>query len=173
MHETPLVEIRSVTKRFDAGRGAAAFTAVDRVSLDIRAGEFFSLLGPSGCGKTTLLRLLAGFETPTDGSVHIGGRDVTALPPYRRPINLVFQHYALFPHLTVAKNVGFGLRYQRVGGGGEAAARIEEALARVQLPGLGHCYPHQHPGGQREVVALARPVVLRPQVQLLDEPLGA
>jgi ABC-type Fe3+/spermidine/putrescine transport system ATPase subunit len=168
----PLVEIRDVTKRFGAGGGAAAFTAVDRVSLDIRAGEFFSLLGPSGCGKTTLLRLLAGFETPTEGSIHIGGRDVTPLPPYRRPVNMVFQHYALFPHLSVAKNVGFGLRYQKIGGA-EAAGRIEEALARVQLPGLGHRYPHQLSGGQRQRVALARALVLRPQVLLLDEPLGA
>jgi putative spermidine/putrescine transport system ATP-binding protein len=168
----PLVEIRDVTKRFGAGGGAAAFTAVDRVSLDIRAGEFFSLLGPSGCGKTTLLRLLAGFETPTEGSIHIGGRDVTPLPPYLRPVNMVFQHYALFPHLSVAKNVGFGLRYQKIGGA-EAAGRIEEALSRVQLPGLGHRYPHQLSGGQRQRVALARALVLRPQVLLLDEPLGA
>ena len=175
MPPAPLVEIRDVTKRFEtpgAARGGTPFTAVDRVSLDIAGGEFFSLLGPSGCGKTTLLRLLAGFEMPTEGAVHIGGRDVTHLPPYRRPVNLVFQHYALFPHLTVHKNVAFGLRYQKVTGA-EADRRVDEALARVQLPGLGHRHPHQLSGGQRQRVALARALVLRPQVLLLDEPLGA
>jgi putative spermidine/putrescine transport system ATP-binding protein len=176
MDEPPLVEIRDVMKRFDAAAGARAgggdFVAVDRVSLGIRRGEFFSLLGPSGCGKTTLLRMLAGFETPTVGTVHIAGTDVTHLPPYRRPVNLVFQHYALFPHLTVDQNVAFGLRYQGIRGG-EAVRRAEEALARVQLPGLGSRRPHQLSGGQRQRVALARALVLRPQVLLLDEPLGA
>src|SRR3954471_8894196 len=119
--DMPLLRIDSVVKRF------GDFTAVDRVSLDVRAGEFFSLLGPSGCGKTTLLRMLAGFEAPSSGAVHIGGRDVTHLPPFRREANLVFQHYALFPHLTVEQNVGFGLRYQRVRGA-EAGRRIAEAL---------------------------------------------
>ena len=163
---TPQVEIREVSKRFDA------FTAVDRVSLDIRPGEFLSLLGPSGCGKTTLLRLLAGFETPTAGSIIVDGRDIAPLPPNRRPFNLVFQHYALFPHMTVERNVAFGLRYQ--GSRGVAAtAAVDAALRRVQLEGLGRRLPHQLSGGQRQRVALARALVLKPQVLLLDEPLGA
>ena len=145
---------------------------MDRVSLDILRGEFFSLLGPSGCGKTTLLRVLAGLEAPSSGAVRIGGRDVTHTPPYARPVNMVFQHYALFPHLNVRKNVAFGLRYQGTRGA-EAAARVAEALERVQLPGLENRYPHQLSGGQRQRVALARALVLRPQVLLLDEPLAA
>jgi spermidine/putrescine transport system ATP-binding protein len=163
----PVVELRDVSKNFAGG-----IRAVDRVSLDIFRGEFFSLLGPSGCGKTTLLRVLAGLEAPSAGVVRIGGRDVTGVPPYARPVNMVFQHYALFPHLNVRKNVAFGLRYQGTRGA-EAAARVAEALQRVQLPGLEDRYPHQLSGGQRQRVALARALVLRPQVLLLDEPLAA
>ncbi len=161
-----MVDLRGVTKRF------GAFTAVNDVSLEIASGEFLTLLGPSGCGKTTLLRLMAGFDAPTVGSVWIGGEDVTQLPPYRRPVNQVFQSYALFPHLTVGENVGFGLRMQQVGQA-EAAARVAEALALVSLTGLDTRRPHQLSGGQRQRVALARALVCRPKVLLLDEPLSA
>jgi putative spermidine/putrescine transport system ATP-binding protein len=163
---TSLVEIRNLTKRF----GSVA--AVDRVTLSIASGEFFALLGPSGCGKTTLLRMIAGLETPTEGTIHISGHDVTSSPPSARPLNLVFQHYALFPHLSVERNVSFGLRYRGIKGS-EAARRVDEALRQVRLEGLGLRYPHQLSGGQRQRVALARALVLRPQVLLLDEPLGA
>ena len=160
------VELRGVTKRF----GTAP--AVDDVTLEIVAGEFLTLLGPSGCGKTTLLRLLAGFEQPTSGSIWINGEEVTHLPPYRRPVNQVFQSYALFPHLSVAENVGFGLRMQKVPPA-EAAARVKEALELVSLGGLGERGPHQLSGGQKQRVALARALVCRPKVLLLDEPLSA
>ncbi len=160
------VEIRRLTKRF----GDVA--AVDAVSLDIRRGEFFSLLGPSGCGKTTLLRMIGGFELPTEGSISIDGEDVTWTPPYRRPVNMVFQHYALFPHLTVAENVAFGMRYRGVARGDEAR-RVAEALGLVQLSGFEKRHPHQLSGGQRQRVALARALALEPEVLLLDEPLGA
>ncbi len=160
------VEIRSLTKRF----GEVA--AVDAVSLDIRRGEFFSLLGPSGCGKTTLLRMIGGFELPTGGSIRIDGAEMAQTPPYRRPVNMVFQHYALFPHLTVAENVGFGLRYQ---GSDKEAQRqaVADALALVQLSGFEGRRPNQLSGGQRQRVALARALALKPKVLLLDEPLGA
>jgi spermidine/putrescine transport system ATP-binding protein len=160
------VEIRGVTKRF------ADFTAVDGVSIDIRRGEFFSLLGPSGCGKTTLLRMIGGFELPTEGTIAIGGADMTHVPPYRRPVNMVFQHYALFPHLTVEENVAFGLRYKGVARG-EEAGRTADALGLVQLSGFERRLPHQLSGGQRQRVALARALALKPEVLLLDEPLGA
>jgi spermidine/putrescine transport system ATP-binding protein len=160
------VEVRGVTKRF------ANFTAVDGVSLDIRSGEFFSLLGPSGCGKTTLLRMIGGFEHPTEGTIAIGGADVTGVPPYRRPVNMVFQHYALFPHLTVEENVAFGMRYKGVARG-EEARKIAEALTLVQLSGFEKRRPDQLSGGQRQRVALARALALEPEVLLLDEPLGA
>jgi spermidine/putrescine transport system ATP-binding protein len=160
------VELRGVTKRF------GAFEAVSDVSLGIAAGEFLTLLGPSGCGKTTLLRLIAGFEQPSAGSVWLGDTDVTGLPPYRRPVNQVFQSYALFPHLTVAGNVGFGLRMQGVGTA-ELKRRTEEAIGLVSLNGLESRHPHQLSGGQRQRVALARALVCRPQVLLLDEPLSA
>ena len=162
----PMVNLRCVTKRF------GGFTAVKDVSLQIASGEFLTLLGPSGCGKTTLLRLMAGFDTPTEGGVWIDGEDVTQLPPYRRPVNQVFQSYALFPHLTVAENVGFGLRMQRIAPA-EAAGRVAEALALVSLTGLDARRPHQLSGGQRQRVALARALVCRPKVLLLDEPLSA
>jgi spermidine/putrescine ABC transporter ATP-binding subunit len=166
MPDPPSVEIRSLTKRF----GEVA--AVDGVSLDIRRGEFFSLLGPSGCGKTTLLRMIGGFELPTEGTIRINGADMTWTPPDRRPVNMVFQHYALFPHLTVAENVAFGLRYKGVARGDEAK-RVADALALVQLSGFEKRHPHQLSGGQRQRVALARALALEPEVLLLDEPLGA
>ena len=162
----PSVEIQDVTKRF------GAVTAVDGVSLAIGRGEFFALLGPSGCGKTTLLRMIAGLETPNAGTIRIGGQDVTRVPPHRRPANMVFQQYALFPHLTVEENVGFGLRYQGAAAGG-ARGKVAEALALVRLAGLEKRRPDQLSGGQRQRVALARALVLEPEVLLLDEPLAA
>jgi spermidine/putrescine transport system ATP-binding protein len=160
------VEIRSLTKRF----GEAA--AVDAVSLDIRKGEFFSLLGPSGCGKTTLLRMIGGFELPSSGSLRIEGKDMTRTPPYLRPVNMVFQHYALFPHLTVAENVAFGLRYRKLDRAAQGQ-RVASTLALVQLAGFEKRKPHELSGGQRQRVALARALALEPEVLLLDEPLGA
>jgi len=142
------------------------------VSLAIGCGEFFALLGPSGCGKTTLLRLIAGFEAPSAGILRIQGRDVTRVPPHRRPVNMVFQQYALFPHLSVAENVGFGLRYRKLARPA-LAARVGEALALVRLTGLERRRPDQLSGGQRQRVALARALALEPEVLLLDEPLAA
>jgi len=146
--------------------------ALDRVSLEVQPGEFLTLLGPSGCGKTTLLRLLAGFETPDEGRLLISGRDVAGCPPYERPVNTVFQHYALFPHRTVAGNVAFGLE-ARGHGRGEIAERVARALEMVRLTGLGERRIDQISGGQRQRVALARAVVLEPDVLLLDEPMAA
>ncbi len=162
----PMIEIRGVTKRF------GAFTAVDDVSLSVKAGEFITLLGPSGCGKTTLLRLLAGFETPDEGAVFLDGVDVSHEPPYKRSVNQVFQSYALFPHMTVKENVGFGLRMQHVPAP-EAETRIRDALATVSLTEQADKLPHRMSGGQRQRVALARAIVCRPKVLLLDEPLSA
>src|SRR5215470_2096133 len=162
----PLVRFDGVCKRF------GGVTAVDRLSLDIFEGEFFALLGPSGCGKTTLLRLLAGFETPEEGRVLLDGTDLAGVPPHRRPVNMMFQSYALFPHLTVAGNVAFGLKQEGVPNG-EIAARVNEMLALVKLEGFGARKPHQLSGGQRQRVALARALVKRPRVLLLDEPLAA
>jgi spermidine/putrescine transport system ATP-binding protein len=164
MSET--VELRSVTKRF------GAVTAVDNVSLTIRAGEFLTLLGSSGCGKTTLLRMIAGFETPDDGIVLLGSEDVTQLPPYDRDVNQVFQSYALFPHLSVRDNIAFGLRMQRLAAG-EITRKVAETIALVSLAGLEHRKPHQLSGGQRQRVALARALAPQPAVLLLDEPLSA
>lgn len=161
-----MIEIQSVTKRF------GDFTAVNDVSLRIEAGEFITLLGPSGCGKTTLLRMLSGFETLDAGAIRIKGEDVTYLPPYRRNVNQVFQSYALFPHMTVRENIGFGLRMQKVPAA-EAARRIDEVVALVALQGFEDRRPAQLSGGQRQRVALARAVVPRPSVLLLDEPLSA
>ena len=161
------VEIRQVTKRF------GAVTAVDGVSLDVRRGELFALLGPSGCGKTTLLRMVGGLEAPTAGAIRIEGADVTGLPAHRRPAHMVFQQYALFPHLTVAENVAFGLRYKKDVPRAAHAQRVGEALALVRLAGLEKRHPHQLSGGQRQRVALARALVLEPRVLLLDEPLAA
>lgn len=160
------VQISGVTKTF------GDFTAVNQVSLDIRRGEFFSLLGPSGCGKTTLLRMIGGFELPTAGQILINGQDVTYLPPYKRPVNMVFQSYALFPHLTVAENVAFGLRYKKITGT-EADQKVADMLGLVRLEGFDQRFPAQLSGGQRQRVALARALAMEPQVLLLDEPLGA
>ena len=146
--------------------------ALDGVSLSVAPGEFFTLLGPSGCGKTTTLRSVAGFVTPDAGDVAIDGASITGVPPHRRRVGMVFQHYALFPHRTVAQNVAFGLRMQRVAKP-EIASRVAEALALVQLPGYGGRYPSQLSGGEQQRVALARALVTRPAVLLLDEPLGA
>ncbi len=146
--------------------------AVDGVTLEIGAGEFFSLLGPSGCGKTTTLRMVAGFLRPDEGRILIGGEDVTETPPHRRPVNTVFQSYALFPHLTVEDNVGFGLRFHRVTKD-ERRTRVREALDLVELTGLERRRPGELSGGQQQRCALARALVLRPAVLLLDEPLGA
>jgi putative spermidine/putrescine transport system ATP-binding protein len=146
--------------------------AVDGVDLEIPAGEFFTLLGPSGSGKTTTLRLIAGFERPDAGRIELGGRDVSDVPPYAREVNTVFQDYALFPHMTVAENVAYGLRVKGVGRR-ERETRVEEVLERMRLPDVGKRKPVQLSGGQRQRVALARALVNRPQVLLLDEPLGA
>jgi putrescine transport system ATP-binding protein len=162
----PLVRFEGVSKRF------SDVAALERVSLDIFEGEFFALLGPSGCGKTTLLRLLAGLETPDDGRVLLDGADLARVPPYRRPVNMMFQSYALFPHLSVEGNVAFGLEQERLPKA-EIAARVAQMLALVKLEGLGRRRPHQLSGGERQRVALARSLVKRPRVLLLDEPLAA
>ncbi|MEZ5794784.1 ABC transporter ATP-binding protein [Albidovulum sp.] len=163
-----LVRMQGVTKSF------GSFTAVESVDLDLRAGEFFSLLGPSGCGKSTLLRMIAGFEEPTRGTIAIDGRPMAEVAPNRRPTNMVFQSYAIFPHLNVADNIAFGLRspgqsLSRT----EIAARVDEMLATVGLGGLGQRGANELSGGQRQRVALARALILRPKVLLLDEPLSA
>jgi putative spermidine/putrescine transport system ATP-binding protein len=162
------VDVRAVgvVKRF----GEVA--AVDGVELEVRRGEFFSLLGPSGSGKTTMLRLIAGFELPDEGRIELGGRDVTKMPPFDRDVNTVFQDYALFPHMTVAQNVAYGLKIRKVPRR-ERGERVGEALEMVRLAGYGDRKPSQLSGGQRQRVALARAIVNRPQVLLLDEPLGA
>jgi putrescine transport system ATP-binding protein len=162
----PLLRFEGVTRRF------ANIAAVDGVSLAIYEKEFFALLGPSGCGKTTLLRMLAGFETPDTGRILLDGEDIAAVPPHRRPVNMMFQSYALFPHLSVEGNVAFGLKQERLPRN-EIKTRVEEMLALVRLEGLGRRKPHQLSGGQRQRVALARSLVKRPRVLLLDEPLAA
>ncbi len=161
-----IVRIDAVAKRF----GPVA--AVDGVSLEIRAHEFLAIMGPSGCGKTTLLRLMAGLETPDSGRIFIDGQDMTHTPAYARPVNMMFQSYALFPHMSVAANVAFGLRQEGIGGA-ELEARVKEALAIVELDTLGGRKPHQLSGGQQQRVALARCLAKRPRVLLLDEPLAA
>jgi len=159
--------------RLDAVRKAYGdVVAVDGVDLEIRAGEFFTMLGPSGSGKTTTLRLIAGFERPDEGRIELGGADVSDRPPYARDVNTVFQDYALFPHMTVAQNVEYGLKVKRVPKA-ERSGRVEEALRIVQLAGFGSRKPAQLSGGQQQRVALARAIVNRPSVLLLDEPLGA
>jgi putrescine transport system ATP-binding protein len=161
-----LLEIDRVSKRF------AAVAAVDRVSLGVERGEFFALLGPSGCGKTTLLRLIAGFETPDDGRVVIDGVDVTAVPPYARPVNMMFQSYALFPHLDVAGNVAFGLKQEGMERR-RRETRVAEMLALVQMTDFARRRPHELSGGQKQRVALARALAKMPKLLLLDEPLAA
>src|SRR6516162_4812688 len=161
-----LVRFDGVSKQF------SAVAAVERLSLDIFPGEFFALLGPSGCGKTTLLRLLAGLDMPDEGRILLDGEDIAQVPPYRRPINMMFQGYALFPHLTVEGNVAFGLKQEGLAKS-EITTRVKEMLALVRLEGLGKRKPHQLSGGQRQRVALARSLVKRPRVLLLDEPLAA
>ena len=162
----PFIKLRSISKKFDE------FTAVDNIDLDIYKGELFSLLGGSGCGKTTLLRMLAGFETPSSGTIHIDGVDMTEVPPYDRPINKMFQSYELFPHMTVEQNVAYGLKRDKIPKD-EIKRRVEEILSMVELSDFVKRKPHQLSGGQRQRVALARALVKRPKVLLLDEPLGA
>lgn len=166
MNDGHAVELRNVVKKFDQ------VLAVDHVTLSIPHGEFFSLLGPSGCGKTTTLRMIAGFEMPTEGQVLINGEPQGYLPPFKRPVNTVFQHYALFPHMTVYQNVAFGLEMQKVPKA-EIKRRVAEALEMVHLKGMDNRHPKQLSGGQQQRVALARALVNRPKVLLLDEPLGA
>ncbi|MCG5236119.1 ABC transporter ATP-binding protein [Xanthobacter oligotrophicus] len=164
--KTPLIRFENVVKRF------GDFTAVDHVSLDIYEREFFALLGPSGCGKTTLMRMLAGFEEPSEGRLTLAGEDLAGVPPYRRPVNMMFQSYALFPHMNVQDNIAFGLKQDKMGKG-EIDARVEEMLKLVKLEKFAKRKPHQLSGGQRQRVALARSLAKRPKVLLLDEPLGA
>jgi putative spermidine/putrescine transport system ATP-binding protein len=181
---TIAVRLEGVVKRFgndDVGRRVAKFvapdetgqiTAVDGIDLDVRDGEFFSMLGPSGSGKTTTLRMIAGFELPTEGRILLHGQDVTTVPPFDRDVNTVFQDYALFPHMTVGDNVGYGLVVRKVPGA-ERRSRVADALKMVRLDGYEDRRPSQLSGGQRQRVALARALVNRPRVLLLDEPLGA
>jgi putrescine transport system ATP-binding protein len=165
-HATPYVRIERVTKKF------GDFTAVKDVSLKIYKGEIFCLLGGSGCGKTTLLRVLAGFEEPTSGTVFIDGQDMAGIPPYERPVNMMFQSYALFPHMTVEKNVSFGLEQEGIPRE-EIRRRVGEMLEIVRMTEFARRKPHQLSGGQRQRVALARSLIKRPKLLLLDEPLGA
>jgi putative spermidine/putrescine transport system ATP-binding protein len=162
----PDISVRGLTKRY------GDVVAVDGVDLDIPAGEFFTMLGPSGSGKTTTLRMIAGFEMPDEGSIELAGEDVSRLPPYDRPVNTVFQDYALFPHMSVQQNVEYGLMVKKVKRG-ERHTRAQQALEMVRLAGYGDRKPGQLSGGQRQRVALARAIVNRPKVLLLDEPLGA
>src|SRR5256714_886435 len=164
--DIPLLRIDAVVKTF------GGFRAVDRLSLDIRAGEFFALLGPSGCGKTTLLRMLAGFEMPDEGRILLDGRDIAPVLPHQSPVNMMFQNYALFPHLNVRDNIAFGLK--RAGMARAAIdTRVAEMVALVKLDGMEKRKPDQLSGGQRQRVALARSLARRPKVLLLDEPLAA
>lgn len=165
-NEAPLIQFKGVTKRF------GDFTAIDNLSLDIFAQEFFALLGPSGCGKTTMMRMLAGFETPTSGTILLAGQDIAPVPPNKRAVNMMFQSYALFPHLTIWENIAFGLR-RGTGSKDEIAARVEEMLRLTRLEKFAHRKPHQISGGQRQRVALARSLAKAPKLLLLDEPLGA
>jgi len=164
--QTPILELRRLSKRF------GDFSAVDDLSLEIAAGEFLTLLGASGSGKTTTLRMIAGFEPPTAGEIFMAGTPIRALPPFKRDINTVFQHYALFPHMSVHENIGYGLRMRGVPAA-EREERVNQALEMVQLGELGRRAPRQLSGGQQQRVALARALVNRPRVLLLDEPLGA
>src|SRR5271169_6839174 len=162
----PLLRVEGLSKRF------GGFAAVDHLSLDVYEGEFFALLGPSGCGKTTLLRMIAGFEEPSAGRILLDGIDLAPVPPYRRPVNMMFQSYALFPHLNVEANVAFGLKQERLPRR-EIGQRVADMLAMLKLENFGHRKPHELSGGQRQRVALARSLVKRPRLLLLDEPLAA
>lgn len=162
----PLIRFENITKRF------GDFVAIDNISLDIYEREFFALLGPSGCGKTTLMRMLAGFENPSEGRILLDGEDISAIPPHKRPVNMMFQSYALFPHMNVADNIAFGLK-QDGRPKGEIEARVGEMLSMVKLEPFAKRRPDQLSGGQRQRVALARSLAKRPKVLLLDEPLGA
>ncbi len=168
--EAPAVEARHAVRIY--GAGETAVCALDDVSVAVRRGEFFTLLGPSGCGKTTLLRCIAGFEAPSAGAILLSGRDITADPPNKRPVNTVFQSYALFPHLSVAENIGFGLEMQGKSRR-ETSGKVEEMLALVQLAAFADRKPQQLSGGQQQRVALARALAPEPEVLLLDEPLSA
>ncbi|MCH5375337.1 MAG: ABC transporter ATP-binding protein, partial [Planctomycetes bacterium] len=162
----PLIRFKNVTKRF------GTFTAIDTLSLDIYEKEFFALLGPSGCGKTTMMRMLAGFETPSEGQIELSGQDIAPVPPNKRAVNMMFQSYALFPHLTVWDNIAFGLRRSAMPKA-EISARVEEMLKLTRLEKFAQRKPHQISGGQRQRVALARSLAKAPKLLLLDEPLGA
>ena len=162
----PFVRFENITKKFDD------FVAVKNVTLDIYEREFFALLGPSGCGKSTLLRMLAGFERPTEGRTIVAGQDITELPPYERPVNMMFQSYALFPHMTVEGNIGFGLRQEGMTKD-KIAERVDEAMAMLELQKFAKRKPNQLSGGQQQRVALARAIAKKPRLVLLDEPLGA
>ncbi len=165
-NEKPHVQLVNIRKNY------GDFTAVDNISLDIFKGEFFSLLGPSGCGKTTLLRMLAGFETPSQGRIFLDDEDMSAVPPHQRPVNMMFQSYALFPHMNVETNIAFGLKQDKVPRP-EIKQRVEEVIELVQLGDFAKRKPHQLSGGQKQRVALARSLVKKPKMLLLDEPLGA
>ena len=170
MTQDVAITIRGVSKIF--GPVETGLKALDNVSVDIHRNEFFTLLGPSGCGKTTLLRMIAGFETPTSGAIDLDGRDITAEPPFKRPVNTVFQSYALFPHLTVSQNIGFGL--QMLGRSkSDVSTTTAEMLALVRMEEMAERLPGQLSGGQQQRVALARALAPRPSVLLLDEPLSA
>ena len=173
-----IIEVKGITKAFDG------VTVIDNLSLSIRRGQFVTLLGPSGCGKTTLLRMIAGFESPTEGEIYIEGKPMTALPPHRRPVNTVFQKYALFPHLNVFKNVAFGLKLKKIPDAtakngyrkftkDEIKEKVNRALKLVGLEDYGHRDVNSLSGGQQQRVAIARAIVCEPKVLLLDEPLGA
>ncbi|MEM1074879.1 MAG: ABC transporter ATP-binding protein [Pseudomonadota bacterium] len=165
-NEKPLIRFKSVTKRF------GDFTAIDNLTLDIFAKEFFALLGPSGCGKTTMMRMLAGFETPTSGTIELAGQDIAPIPPNKRAVNMMFQSYALFPHLSVYENIAFGLRRAQMPSV-DLDARVGEMLKLTRLEKFARRKPHQISGGQRQRVALARSLAKAPKLLLLDEPLGA
>ena len=162
----PLIRFQNVTKRF------GDFTAIDNQSFDIYEKEFFALLGPSGCGKTTLMRMLAGFESPTEGTILLGGEDIAPIPPNKRAVNMMFQSYALFPHLSIWENIAFGLKRDRMPGD-QVEARVDEMLKLTRLEKFAKRKPHQCSGGQRQRVALARSLAKAPKLLLLDEPLGA
>ena len=164
--QKPFIELKSLSKRF------GQFTAVDNIDLKIYRGELFTILGGSGCGKSTLLRMLAGFENPSDGRILIDGVDITNSPPYERPVNMMFQSYAVFPHMTVEQNIAYGLKKEKLPQA-EIKTRVQEMLQLVQLSQLARRKPNQLSGGQSQRVALARALIKRPKVLLLDEPLAA